>query len=147
MLIWILGAVIIVILVICFILWHRNKQSYQNQPPTIQKIRQMFKKITPSKGDIPIREGPESYTMNKSSITLCLKDPKSKEEYEWNTLSYVALHELAHVMTKQLEKDKNGKKMDHGPIFKRNFALLLKKAEELGYYDPRKVIPDSYCGV
>jgi hypothetical protein len=120
---------------------YRKKEEYRNEPEPIKRIRKMYTDIEPLKKDIPIREGTESYTMNKKSITMCLKNPKTGDYYSWNTLAYVALHELAHVVTKQKEKDK------HGPIFTKNFLRILKKAKGLGYYNPEEPIPDHYCGV
>ena len=101
----------------------------------------MYADIYPSARDIPVREGGESYTMNKSSVTLCLRDPETKRFYPWNTLAYVSLHELAHVITRVKEKD------PHGPVFKKNFKELLHRAADMGYYDPSQKIPDTYCGV
>jgi hypothetical protein len=99
----------------------------------------MFERIIPGGGKIPIKDGDESYTMNKNNITLCTKDPRSGKQYSWNTLSYVSLHELSHIITKTKEKD------PHGPIFKRNFKQLLHRAEQLGYYNPNIPVPDTYC--
>jgi hypothetical protein len=112
---------------------------YRNPPAVIKKISQMFQRVSPGAGSIPIKEGGESYTMNKANITLCIRDPRTGKQYSWNTLAYVALHELAHVSTRVKEKD------PHGPVFKRNFKDLLNRAEQLGYYNSQIPIPDTYC--
>lgn len=133
-----------ILIVICLgIYWYKHKEDpYKNPPEPIQHIKDMYKAVYPSKADIPIKEGNESYTMGKSKITMCLRDPNNNNQYyPWNTLAYVALHEMAHVITTQKEKD------DHGPIFTKNFKMLLKKAEALGYFDSKQKIPDVYCGV
>ena len=44
-----------------------------------------------------------------------------------NTLTYVALHELAHVCSESI---------GHTPEFWDNFKFLLIEAEKLGYYKP-----------
>jgi predicted metal-dependent hydrolase len=51
---------------------------------------------------------------------------------------YVALHELAHVISKS---------HGHNNEFKKNFAILLRDASRKKIYDPRKNIPTTYCGV
>ena len=141
----VVGASCLIVALCMWKVWdsHQRKleESFTNAPEPIKRIRQMYSEIIPDKSDIPIREGNESYTMNKNSITLCLKNPNTGGLYSWNTLAYVSLHELAHVITKEKEKDK------HGPIFTRNFLTLLKKAKDLGYYNPRQPIPNSYCGI
>ena len=55
-----------------------------------------------------------------------------------NTLMYVALHELAHVVNST---------HGHDDEFKKNFAKLLERATQLGIYDPTKPLPEYYCGV
>lgn len=105
----------------------------------IRRVRIMFRDVYPEKQNIPIKEGDESYAMNKSSITLCLRNPTTGQMYSWNTIAYVALHELAHIITLEKEQD------DHGPIFSSNLTKLLKKAHALRYYDPFQEIPDTYC--
>jgi hypothetical protein len=139
----ILGVIIfsiILVAILCLALWYRNeKDSYSHPPEPVGYIRKMFRDVYPSQSRVPIREGRESYTMNKNAITLCLRDPKSKKIYPWNTLAYVSLHELAHVITRVREKD------EHGPVFRKNFKMLLKRAQTLGYYDPRQEVPDTYC--
>src|SRR4051812_26838742 len=89
--------------------WYKNFYlPYANPPMPIIHIKQMFKRVYPRSETIPIREGSESFTLNKNSITLCLRDPKTNQYYSWNTLAYVALHELSHAITKQKESDVHG---------------------------------------
>lgn len=129
-------------------MWYKNSfDPYSNPSTPIKQIKKMYMDVYPEKGNVPVKEGNEAYTLNKKSITICLKDPETKKYYSWNTISYVALHELAHVITTKTERDSKGKKDDHGPVFKRNFKMLLKRAELLGYFDPKTPIPDTYCGV
>lgn len=79
-----------------------------------------------------------SYTVNKGEhIYMCMRNGESL--IDDNTLMFVALHELAHVMTKSI-----GHKAD----FRENFKLLLKEAEKQGYYvyTPYHIKPQPYCG-
>lgn len=75
------------------------------------------------------------YTVNKGQrIALCV-EPKTDE----NTLMFIAIHELAHVMTDEY---------DHNEQFWNNMKTLLKIAEENGlytYYDYSKE-PVEFCG-
>lgn len=111
--------------------------------PMLQKVREGFRKINSDYARIPLFHGNSSFTENKASITLCLHDPDTGRPYELNTVMYVALHELAHVITDSYEHAHE----NHGPQFKRNFKDLLDRATALGLYNPAFPIPKNYCGV
>ena len=57
-----------------------------------------------------------------------------------NTLTFVALHELSHIMTKSI---------GHKTEFWDNFKFLLNIAKEAGIHDPTdyKQAPQEYCGM
>ncbi len=57
-----------------------------------------------------------------------------------NTLTFVALHELSHIMTKSV---------GHKQEFWQNFKFVLENAKEAGIYDPvdYKKKPAEYCGM
>lgn len=109
--------------------------------PILKEVKEAFKKIHPSYSSIPIVEGSSSYTEDKSVITLCLREPETKKFYDFQSILYVSLHELAHVITDNTPEE------EHGDDFKKNFAKLIKRAVELGIYDPNVPPPSSYCGV
>jgi hypothetical protein len=115
-----------------------QRSNYSSNNPILHQIRDNFSKIDPKYAKIPLKEGDSAYTENKEVITLCLVNPETKREYDINTLTYVALHELAHVISKST---------GHGPEFKENFSKLLKRGSELGIYDPKLPIPANYCNV
>lgn len=82
-----------------------------------------------------------SYSVNKGEkIVFCLRSKKNEENLvKENTMMFVALHELGHLMTKSV---------GHTPEFWDNFKLLLKIAISIGVY---KYIdfnskPEEYCG-
>lgn len=110
--------------------------------PIIIKIKENFAKIDPVFEKIPVVDGDSSFTENKETITLCLVNPQTKQYYDMNTLMYVALHELAHVVTNNTTEEDS-----HGPAFQANFDKLLKKAQSLGFYNPKIPIPSTYCGI
>ncbi len=141
-----LGPVLVSILVLSFVmvilaksLWKKNEAHH----PTLARIRDRFSKLDPAFATIPLFEGTEAYTEDKETITLCLVDPETRQEYDMNTLLYVAIHELAHVITPESDNPND----EHGETFKLNFTRLLKEAAVLGIYDPSKPIPSKYCNV
>lgn len=84
-----------------------------------------------------------SYTLNKGSyVVFCLspRESYSNKTYDINTLMYVAIHELAHIVTISI---------GHTPEFTKNFKSLLKYAVEANIY---KLVdysknPEEYCGI
>ena len=115
-----------------------QKSNYSDDHPILNKVREAFMELNPKYGNIPLREGNSAYTENKRTITLCLKNPDTKKYYDLNTIMYVALHELAHVVSVT---------QGHNDEFKKNFSILLREASRIGIYNPRKEIPQTYCGV
>ena len=109
-----------------------------SKEPLLHQVRRNFKKIDSKFNSIPLYSGDGAYTDNKSEITLCLADPKTNKEYDSNTIMYVALHELAHVISKEI---------GHGEEFRQNFSKLLLEGEKLGFYDPSKPMTTTYCGM
>jgi len=85
--------------------------------------------------EISFREGTRSFTENKQNITLCLRN-HSGEFYDTNSLMYVALHELAHVINDELQ---------HTAKFRRIFDALLEHAAGVGLYDPSRAFVSNYC--
>ena len=57
-----------------------------------------------------------------------------------NTLTFVALHELAHIATKSV---------GHTPEYWKNFKFLLTQAEKINVYKPvdYKNNPQEYCSM
>ena len=63
----------------------------------------------------------------KEKLAFCLNTTKKGHEaIDINTLTFVALHELAHVATVEVGHTEN---------FWRNFKFLLHEAEEIGIYN------------
>jgi hypothetical protein len=84
-----------------------------------------------------------SYSINKGEqIYMCLRQREGPNEslVNENVMTFVSLHELAHVCTESI---------GHGPDFWNNFDWLLKEAEALGLYQYTdfQAHPVSYCGV
>ena len=130
------GVLFFVGIILVAIGWPRDDDT--KREPVLKMVRNNFKKIDPKFGSIPLFSGKGAYTDNKSEITLCLVDPNTRREYDSNTIMYVALHELAHVVSKGI---------GHGEEFRQNFSKLLLEGERLGFYDPSKPMTTTYCGI
>ena len=85
-----------------------------------------------------------AYSENKGEkLAFCLNESKtdpSSNLIDEHTLTFVALHELSHIMTKSI---------GHKQEFWENFKFLLQNAKEAGIYDPvdYKKSPQEYCGM
>jgi hypothetical protein len=83
-----------------------------------------------------------AYSENKGEkLAFCLNRTKSGTKLiDLHTLTFVAIHELSHIMTKS---------QGHKQEFWQNFKFLLEKAQESGIYKSTdyKNSPVSYCGL
>jgi len=85
-----------------------------------------------------------SYSVNKGeAVHFCLRqrdDDKEDELVESDVMTFVAIHEMAHMITQTI---------GHGPDFWNNFGWLLREAEAIGVYTHRdfREHPVSYCGM
>jgi len=84
-----------------------------------------------------------AYSENKGEkVAFCLNQQKADNNnlIDENTLLFVAIHELAHIMTKSI---------GHKSEFWANFKFLLENAKDAGIHDPvdYKKKPQEYCGM
>jgi elongation factor P--beta-lysine ligase len=112
-------------------------ESYDD--PLLEKIRNDLLKVDPRVATLRFRASNESFTEDKKTIYLCLKDRKTNEYYDYNMLMYVCLHELAHAFSESVDEDHTTKE------FRDNFQMLLDKAEKLGLYNPNLPLNYNYC--
>lgn len=79
-----------------------------------------------------------SFTISKRDITMCMREDQGGALYDINTLNYVFLHELAHVMS-----DTSG----HDEEFIYCFQIILRFAIGLGLYNQvdYALHPIKYC--
>jgi hypothetical protein len=92
-----------------------------------------------------INDDDTSYSINKGEeISLCLRNKNMKDHpiHDINTLMFVSLHELSHLMT-PAQYD------SHGKEFTENFVIILKEASEIGIYTPVDYAssPVDFCGI
>lgn len=82
-----------------------------------------------------------AYTVNKGDqMRICVRDERSDNLFEdENTMYFVMLHELAHLMSKSY---------GHNLEFKNNFSYITKLAVDIGIYKYQdfQTNPMSYCG-
>ena len=82
-----------------------------------------------------------SYSINKGDkIVFCLRAKDGSDKLvDINTMMFVAIHELAHLMTKSI---------GHTTEFWDNMRFLLKKGIKIGVYEKQDFnsVPVDYCG-
>ena len=90
--------------------------------------------------NIPKNGENTSYVLNKGdAIKVCLRD-KTGKFHNINTLTFVNLHELSHLLDKEY---------GHKKGFWRGFQTILDEAVNIGIYKPvdYKKTPVDYCGI
>lgn len=81
-----------------------------------------------------------SYSVNKGEkISICIRNTDNSF-MNMNTILFVAIHELAHVMTIST---------GHTEEFWKNMKFILEVAESIGIYKPidYQKFPETYCGM
>ena len=111
--------------------------------PTRENCQRLARKFNPT----AVREilPPSKYTAyseNKGQkLAFCVTTTKEGNKLiDQNTLTFVALHELSHIMTKSI---------GHKDEFWNNFKFLLENAKKIGIYEPvdYKQQNVNYCGM
>lgn len=117
------------------------EQPEFSQDSAVQLLIQRFKVDNVVENSIDSKY--TSYSENKGEkIVLCLRD-KTKEPYplvDKNTLMFVTLHEMAHLMTAST---------GHTSEFWSNFRRLLTDSQKIGVYNAVNYsrTPAEYCGM
>lgn len=111
--------------------------------PEDENVQRLVQKFNPTKisETLPTSEF-TAYSENKGQkLAFCLNKKKDGTQLiDLNTLTFVAIHELSHVMTVS---------EGHKQEFWKNFKFLLENAKAAGIYDPvdYKKNPEPYCGM
>ena len=82
-----------------------------------------------------------AYSVNKGEeLSLCIREKDTEKFIDDNTIIFVAIHELSHIMTPET---------GHTPLFWDNMKYLLEKASSQGIYMPvdYSQSPVEYCGM
>ena len=125
-------------------------KSHHSSNRDVQRLIQNWGKGVSIK-EIGKMESDAAYVINKQYMSFCLPDDTSKTVDNLNLMTYVGIHELAHIMSEET---------GHGDEFIKNFEFLLNHAKTLQYFDPiiKEEMPiyiqlnklntaDNYCGV
>ena len=112
--------------------------------PDRDNVKQLVQNFNPTtiKETLPTSEY-TAYSENKGEkLAFCLNKKKNNNDnlIDSNTLMFVAVHEIAHIMTTSI---------GHTEEFWNNFKFLLENAVELKLYTPvdYKKEPEGYCGM
>jgi hypothetical protein len=115
-----------------------------NKYPEQENVQRLVSGFNPKKvmETLPTSEY-TAYSENKGEkIAFCLNRKKEENDnlIDENTLTFVAIHELSHVMTKSI---------GHKTEFWQNFKFLLENAKESGIHRPIDYSkePSEYCGM
>lgn len=117
-----------------------NPEFMQNEP--YQRLVTRFNLDNFEENDMT--SDSTSYSENKGEkIVVCLRDKAQPPQYplvDENTIMFVVLHEMAHLMTAST---------GHTPEFWTNFRILLQDCVKLGIYTPVNYarFPTPYCGM
>ena len=111
--------------------------------PNRENVKRLAEKFNPKKisETLPTSKY-TAYSENKGEkLAFCTTTTKEGSKLiDENTLTFVAIHELGHVMTESV---------GHTKEFWQNFKFLLKNAVKIGIYEPidYKKKPKKYCGM
>jgi hypothetical protein len=111
--------------------------------PDDERIHRLVQKFNPKKVSetLPTSEY-TAYSENKGEkLAFCVDKKKGGTKLiDINTLTFVAIHELSHIMT-----ESEGHKQE----FWQNFKFMLEQAKAAGIYNPvdYKKNPQPYCGM
>lgn len=109
--------------------------------PDNKDVQRMYKNYKPdnlSEGGMEV--GYTSYSVNKGEkLVMCVRQ-KDGSFVKMNVLMYVAIHEMAHLMTKDV---------GHTPTYWNNFRFLLKESIKISVYSKVDYAekPHDYCGI
>ena len=117
------------------------RQEYGDQ----DNVKRLVEKFNPQKiyEILPTSEY-TAYSENKGEkLAFCVETEKENGKgymVDLNTMTYVAMHELAHIMTESI---------GHSEEFWQNYKFLLEIAKSMNIYDPidYKKTPVRYCGM
>lgn len=119
-----------------FWLWRKKREFFLSRDPDILQLKRRLHVYFPEMARVAVMKGNASYTWNKKKIFICTRDPRTGRVYDDNMLTFVFLHELAHVLCPEV---------GHTPRFMSTFGALIDRAERVGVFNSRLPRPENYC--
>lgn len=117
---------------------HKNEQDEFCEA----QILQLKQRLQPEKlAESPADSVHSSYSVNKGEkIYLCIRAKPALDLVDENTLLFVSIHEMAHVMSSEI---------GHTGMFWSNMAYLVRTAIDLKLYTYQDFAanPVRYCGI
>ena len=117
-------------------------ENLNNRFKNRENVKRLVENFNPTtiKETLPTSEY-TAYSENKGEkLAFCLNKNNNNNNnlIDQNTLMFVAIHEIAHIMTLSV---------GHTDEFWQNFKFLLENAVQLGIYEPidYKKNPKNYC--
>ena len=121
--------------------YYRDTPNVAQDPP-VARFVERFSPDVFCENDMQSED--TSYSENKGQrIVVCLRDKTNPPNYPLvpkNTVMFVMLHEMAHLMTETI---------GHTQEFWTNFKRILADAIQIGIYQPENYAqnPVKYCGM
>ena len=119
---------------------NKEKEQFNDRKESINRLHKNFKPDNISESSPG--NSYTSYSINKGEkIVFCIRaKKKSNKLMDLNTMMFVAIHELAHLMSKSI---------GHTPEFWDNMKFLLEIAVQEGIYKKQDFNnnPVDYCGM
>ena len=124
-------------------LLHEGLKKNKYNDIDTERVKRLIANYKPNKLFEHKGTGPEdsSFTINKGEeISMCMRDPQSRSVQDLGIISFVNLHEVAHVAAEGY---------GHEDEFWEAFQFLLKQAYEHDLYTPvdYSKYPETYCGM
>lgn len=122
-------------LFLLYLITNQIKEPMNQTDPLLEHAKVILEPLNPRIKNIKMYSSDKSYTINKETIYICVKD-KNGDYYPLNMILFVILHELAHYF--------NTKDVGHTEEFHRIFDELLAQASAMGIYTPEIPVIDNY---
>lgn len=127
-------VIIFILLFASWYIWKNRTDDFMETDPVIVHLKNKLLPVFPELSRIKLMKGNSSYTINKYRVYICTEYKGKK--YDTNMLTYVILHELAHVLTPEI---------GHGQDFVITFNNLLERGTRYGLYNPNLPRIENYC--
>jgi hypothetical protein len=123
-----------------YLVTNKDNDKYNEYKSYIEQLNDRIKSVSISES----RESSAStsYSVNKGEeLVFCLRSKKEWNKFHnFNTIMYVALHEISHIACPEY---------GHGELFKKIFAFITKVSIEINIYTLTNFskTPEEYCGI